>query len=106
MDHLLSALLLCVCATPIYPSTLSPSDVAQASFGSFDFKELEEILYDVEIGSLPTTAALFDSKHNIQQDTDPPSSTDETHKEPKVGIGDKGVAGVTLLSVCRQNSVY
>lgn len=77
--------LLCICTTTAYSSTLSASDIAQATFGTFDFKELDEILYDVEIDNFPTTVTYFDqaSIDKPGADTNDDDSS-EAQDKPKV----------------------
>ena len=41
-------------------STVHPSDVAPNSFGTFNFKELEEVVYDIEILKVPVPEPATD----------------------------------------------
>ena len=52
--------------------TVRPADVAPNSFGTFNFKELEEIVYDIEILKVPVPEPLtdLDGVHNINKDSD------------------------------------
>lgn len=41
-------------------STIRPSDVAPDSFGTFNFRELEEVIYDIEILKVPIPEPVTD----------------------------------------------
>ena len=49
-------------------STIRPSDVAPNSFGTFNFRELEEVIYDIEILKVPIPEPVtgLDSALNVK----------------------------------------
>lgn len=46
-----------------HPSTVHLSDVAPNSFGAFNLKEIEEVVYDIEILKVPIPEPAMDLEH-------------------------------------------